>query len=380
MAATDFFRILLLLIIIESTAVAKTRVELLNNLFFQSGNGGKQVYDGTGNQSMTVYEPVLYIDSVVSPETTLNLKALIDTWSGASDKAFDTSTGASAQSASSSGKGHSGGSSWKSRNDIDLAATQKVGGLALKPSFGYSTSLPYESIHGGLGLEHGFAEDCFTLGLSYHHYQDKTKGFDFTNKVLTNWNPRLTDSVDLGASQILTTSDIIFFGVGYTKQHGLLSTNTNTVSLNGARVGEILPSDRSKKIVSGRFVHGISEDLAAHLDYRYYTDNWDIRAHSIEPSLVLSNEEETQLLRLFYRFHTQTATSYYADQFTTAQPQMTSDSDLAAFRAHEVGAQGSLRYDVKNLDFLEVGGGLVYYTRSNNLSFVVVQFSLAVGF
>ena len=353
------------------SAQAKTQVEVLTNVISQTGGSGKQVYDNSGNENMTLIEPEVFIESVISPETTVTGRAVMDSWTSASVKAFDTNTGVSTR-----------GTKSESRTAAYFSLTQKFEPITITPSLGYSSETAYDSLSAGLSLSKGFAENCFTVSVDYLHFEDSVQNWDLNTDKLTGKMPKRTDTVSVGASQILTPSDIVYVGVEESAQAGFLSTSRNTVNVNGTRVYEVVPSSRFRSAYYARGVHGFNDILAAHLDYRFYNDNWSISAHSIEPSLAASlGEEHEGLIRVFYRFHTQTATEYYQPQFSAPAPYMTSDSDLSAFSANEVGLQGSWRFDRTGaISFISVGGGFVYYVRSNDLAIAAAQVNLTAGF
>lgn len=127
-----------------------------------------------------------------------------------------------------------------------------------------------------------------------------------------------------------------------------------------------------------RLVHGLSEFLAVHGDYRFYTDDWGIKAHTFEPSLAISFMDDLGIFRILYRYHNQTATKYYQDQFTGAREFMTSDSDLDNFSVQEGGLQCTAEFEgTWFIDSFELGGTVLYYKRSNDLQAQIFQISLS---
>jgi hypothetical protein len=391
-----YLLVLIIAAYLKGTLHAEIKLDLLYNIFNQGGRGGKQVYDGSGNQDLSVNEPILSLEYQAGSDTTYNGSFLLDAFTGASDKIFDSNVTAvkpaapnppredaitSASQASGSGK-----SNWETRTAYDFSVSHKIKTWVFLPSFGYSESVDYKSVHGGFNVQKSFAEDNFTLSAGMFHYNDSVQVFDLNAASFVGWTPKITDSYNFSASQILGVSDIVLAGGSFTRQSGRLSSNRNTVDLAGTRAAEVLPDERNKITSTVRYIHGLNSFLALHLDYRYYSDDWELRAHTFEPSLAIAfGDNDEGLLRLIYRYYIQNAVNYYKDSFGTRERFMTSDSDLEAFFAHEVGAQVSYRWDlVKDQEnpfsSLELGGGVFYYERSNDLNAMIYQFGISTWF
>lgn len=394
------FFLLLLFLFIQSQAVAKTKMQLVNNVMMQSGSDGKQVADGSGNEDLTIFEPVFYVDSQLTPKTHIFGSLTADVWSSASEAIFDTTTGASGKAVAAGNSAHidkeseqedereddenedddSSGSHRKleKRLGLDLGVSQKVGTFTFTPRLGYSSEFDYRSINGGLSIAKSFAEDNFVLAAGYQLFWDKTHPFDAANAQFLDWQNKRTQSFDLSVSQILSPSDLILVGYNFTMQNGYLAGSRNTVELAGKRLNEVLPDSRLRHAATMRYVHGFNDFLALHLDYRYYFDNWGFRAHTAEPSLAIGFHEDDGLVKLFYRYYQQNASTYYKDNFSANKTYMTADSDLAAFHANEAGALVSYSWDLGAvLKSINASAGASYYMRSNHLN--VSLFQLGIG-
>ena len=394
-AIRKYLAVAALILYFKAAALAELKYNLLYNVFSQGGTGGKQVYDGSGDQDLTVYEPVLYMDYDVDYNTVLSGSFLLDTFTSASDSIFDAQTGASGGAAPGlrnnreNGDDAPGGAAaaplkreWESRQDYELSLSRRLGKWLVIPSLGYSQESDYKSSHGGLRFQKSFAEDNFVLEAGILHFNDQSEVFDLSTARFTGWSPKVTDTYLLSATQILGTRDIALAGVSFTNQSGNLSGDRNTVDVNGARAAEILPSGRNRNTCTLRLIHGLNDYLALHFDYRYYTDEWKINAHTFEPSLAIGfGPADAGLIRLLYRWYAQNSALYYKDSFGAKLAYMTSDSDLASFTARETGIQGSYRLDLNGgSGELELGGGIIFYSRSNDLSAVIYQVSIGGSF
>ena len=363
------FIVLLLVLVVKEIVLAKTKISLLNNFLFQSGNGGRQVNDDSGSEDLSLFQPMLFIESQINELTNLNIDGVFDTWTAASEKAFDTGTGASGRIVG------------ETRSGVDIGISHRKKTWIFSPSAGFSDEMDYKSIHGKMNINKSFAEDNFNIGVGYRYYEDSARLYDIIGKTWLDWLPRRTHSVDAAVSQILSRKDIVLIGCGITRQSGYLEGNRNTVKVAGTRILEVLPDKRNKFVSTLRHVHGLNDVLALHTDYRYYRDDWDIRAHTLEPSLAFALQEDAGLLQLIYRYSQQSKAKYYGDEFAVPEQYMTSDSDLASFHSDEAGIRYSYEWDTKSVfDNMEAGGSVFYYVRSNDLSAVIFQLSIGGSF
>ncbi len=410
---------LFVLALLETTACAESSLEILGNLLFQEGLGGKQVIDGGGDQHLELYEPMLFLDLQLSETTSFHLSGTYDSFTSASARIFDARSGASASAAHLVSDAATGASGtpvptatpvptgtpdpegtplptptpmpaaaaaaepiaprdvWEQRQAVEVGLAQKLGTWVIAPSGGYSFEADYESRHGGLNLQKSFAEDNFTVSLGAFYYQDAVLVYDLAAGAFTGWTPRLTRSVILSASQILGPADLVLVGGSFTRQTGYLASSRNTVVVPQGRTQEVLPDGRSKWTGTLRYVHGFSPGVALHLDYRYYADDWGVSADTFEPSLAFGSEDELDLVRIAYRFYVQQGTKYYAESFPAAQGYLTSDSDLAGLEAREVRLHFSHRWEtVSWLQDFSLNGTLAYYVRDNGLRAWIFQLGL----
>jgi hypothetical protein len=388
-AIRAFLLAALIALLVQRQASAGTSLDLVFNSLYQSGKDGKQVYDGSGDQSLTLFEPVLYIDARVDHDTAFFGSVVFDAFSSASAKAFDSGTGASRAGGGGGGEDEDEGGEddlfggWQTRVGGDAGYTTRTGAWAFTPTAGISHELSYNSVHGGLNVQRFFAEDNFVLSAGAFHFADEAKPWDIAAGRFAGFKPKTTNSANFSATQLLSEQDIILAGLSYTGQSGFLEGTRNTVSTGTVtqRASERLPGLREKWTVNARYVRSLAETVAFHLDYRYYTDSWDIRAHTWEPSLALSFAEEAGAWRFFYRRYSQTAARYYADSFPVMKPFMTSDSDLARFTANEGGVQLVYAPEAESgKTAWEYGGTALYYRRSDGLAAAVLQATLGAKF
>jgi len=207
----------------------------------------------------------------------------------------------------------------------------------------------------------------------------------FKDLALTNRN---SYSASFGFSQVVTTKlqFSIFFDV--LQQQGLLSTpyhriyfadktnffigqsqyitnyesTTNTGVFKLADDIERLPNTRFKLPVGARLNYYINEYFVLRTYYRYYSDDWDITAHTASIELPIKISEKFTVFPTF-RYYTQTASKYYApyEKHLSTEQFYTSDPDLATFDTKQLGfginytdifASAKIwHFGLKNIDF-----------------------------
>jgi hypothetical protein len=183
----------------------------------------------------------------------------------------------------------------------------------------------------------------------------------FTPYVNSNRN---SYSASIAFSQILTKKIQLSVFMDVLMQEGLLATPYQRVYFadkanyyigqsqyipvyeTAANVGvyqladdkERLPSSRFKVPIGARLNFYINEYVVARTYYRYYEDDWGIKAHtaSIELPIKISSKFTAYPL---YRYYTQTASDYFApyEQHLSNEKYYTSDYDLSKFDSNQYG-------------------------------------------
>lgn len=99
---------------------------------------------------------------------------------------------------------------------------------------------------------------------------------------------------------------------------------------------ERLPSTRFKIPVGARLNYYISETFVLRTYYRYYTDDWGLKAHTVNVDLPIRFNQKFSITPS-YRFYTQNAVKYYApyEAHLSTERFYTSDPDLAKFDANQ---------------------------------------------
>lgn len=196
-------------------------------------------------------------------------------------------------------------------------------------------------------------------------------------------SPRNSFSASLNYSQVINQRLQLLFVIEPAYQNGLLATKYQRVYFtDGSMKAETLPSQRFKIPVGIRANYFLGDKIIIRSLYRYYQDNWGLKAHTLELETPV---KLTPFLSVspFYRFYAQNAVPYFAQyaQHSPSATYYTSDYDLSKFTSNYLGA--NLRivpqkgvFGIQHLNSLEVRYG--HYIRSNGLN--SNQVTLHLGF
>lgn len=364
----------------EMMAKGRTKFKFLANIYHQNSNDGAQVADNSGREEVNVFEPMIFIEHQINENTAINSNFTFDAWSAASDTKLDGMTGASGDDAIAN----------QSRVSGSIGIRQEYGSTQWRSNFGFSSEYDYRSFNASIGAAKGFAQDNFTLGLDLRYFADAVKVFDdITPKAsatISDFKPRQILSATLTASQILTVTDIVQLSLDFVRATNNLESTASTVLVGNTREVENLPDTRARYASSVKWVHGLNEDTALHLNYRYYFDQWEADAHTAEASYLVALRDDLDLLQLTARYHSQSAVEYFAKSFSAGhQGYMTSDSDLDEFASYEgaiayarsLGDKKLFNFELENLVW---DNGLTYVNRDNGMRYAYWQSSIAFEF
>ena len=178
--------------------------------------------------------------------------------------------------------------------------------------------------------------DSWTMarGLGTLHY-----GVSFSRDVVSPVttrvdHPKRENGYSLGWTQVLGERDVLDVSASLMQLSGYLDDPYKVVPVGdvtaGVTVPDHRPDARSRRALFVKYAHAYPWNAALHASYRYYTDSWGIRAHTIdlayaqriEPGWIVTPEA---------RLYTQSRASFYGGSFPTPQEFMSSDYRLSAF-------------------------------------------------
>ncbi len=164
--------------------------------------------------------------------------------------------------------------------------------------------------------------------------------------VHTNDNfPKKSLSLSAGWTQVMGPRDLLDFSFGVIKLNGYLTEPYKVVPVVslGTTVHEIRPDTRMRNSAVVKYGHYFLSKTAVKISYRYYWDDWSLKAHTLEVGWDRRFGDRF-IVSPRLRFYQQGAASFFAYQFDTPQTYMSSDYRLSAFWSWLLGL--GFRWDI----------------------------------
>lgn len=193
--------------------------------------------------------------------------------------------------------------------------------------------------------------------------------------------PRNSFSASLALSHVINTRLQASLAIEPSYQHGLLATRyQRDYFTDGSLRAENLPGKRYKLPIALRLNYFLDDHYIIRTYYRYYMDNWGIRAHTAEVELPVKLTSFVSISP-FYRYNTQQGTRYFAPygQHNSNAAYFTSDYDLSTLNSSFFGAGFRITppkgvFGIQHLSMLELRYG--HYLRSTDLTSNIVTLNL----
>jgi hypothetical protein len=355
----------------QSRKLKLSEVNFVSGYYMQDGNNSA-VTGGVGTEQLTDFANTIELKMVRTDRKgrsqTGSFELGIDHYTSASSDKIDPSTVSSASHA-----------------DTRIYPTLSYGIDNAKTGWGYggalsySTEYDYKSFGLGLNVAKTSKDKNTEIGLKLQAYFDtwtviypselrKHPG----EKEDEGRSPRNSYSASLSIAQVVNKRFQLALIVDGVYQNGLLATKYQRVYFtdNSERV-ETLPDTRTKIPIGIRAHYFLGDRFIARAFYRYYTDDWGVKAHTLSLEVPIKISAFFSVSP-FYRYYVQTAADYFAPYKTHIPSELfyTSDYDLSGFSSHFVG--GGFRYvpekgvfGVKRWTMLEMRYG--HYTRNTGL-------------
>ncbi len=124
------------------------------------------------------------------------------------------------------------------------------------------------------------------------------------NQIVFNETKRSSE-VLLGVTQVFTMNDIVQFNMGYYKGQGYFS--------DPYKIYDERPRDRTQQKFQTRWNHYFNDlNATSRLAYRYYTDSWGIRSHTLDAEWVQQIGNGWSAAPAV-RYYSQTAAKFYVE-------------------------------------------------------------------
>lgn len=278
-----------------------------------------------------------------------------------------------------------------------------------------TTASPYKErrTEYGLGLEYAVRDANLTFGLSRSKEPDYVAdafSVDVSQETfggMTTVNLGFTRASDkvgqktigffdqakhwqyrLGVTQILTPRWLASANLEVIADSGYLGNPYRAARVFGAAVPENLPRTRSSRAINVRAVGDLGSRDAVRGSYRYFWDNWDIKAHTLEGGYS-RYVGESFLLDGFVRHYRQSAASFYSDDAQALNTFVTRNRQLGTYDGNTLGGKVTYswrkvpgQYEIKFIgglellryqysDYTDLRNGKAYSLSATNLQLYV---------
>ncbi|RYG26921.1 MAG: DUF3570 domain-containing protein, partial [Chitinophagaceae bacterium] len=315
---------------------------LVSSYYRQSGDNAV-VTGGIGSQKLTDISNIIDVRWVKydkkDRKNILNAELGIDHYSSASSDMVDLKANSSASSADT-----------RFYPSVSLTRENSVKGSSVGISLGYSHEFDYDSFNAGFSFSQktknrngefsarlqGFADKVrLILPIELRNSasgEDEEEGSGYSNR----------NSVDLSLnySQIINKRLQVSLHTDLVHQSGFLSLPFHRVYFNDGSVHqELLPDNRLKIPLGVRANYFLGDRFIVKTYYRYYTDSWGIRSHTMDLEVPVKLNAFLSVSP-FYRYYTQTAVDYFKayGEHTAQDKYYTSNYDLSKFNSSFFGA------------------------------------------
>ncbi len=221
------------------------------------------------------------------------------------------------------------------RKQASLAADMLNGKSTYSVSFTNSDETDYTANSASFDVSQDMFGDLTTVSFGF------SRGWD---EVRKRGDDTFSEPVDrrtyrFGISQIVTPTLMMGLSYELVSDEGFLNNPYRSVRYldPGSPAGfafqpEVYPHTRTSNAASIRARYFLPYRAALHGEYRYFTDTWDINAHTAEVSYT-HPWGERWIFELGLRYYTQSAAEFYSDLFPRADAQnfLARDKELSTF-------------------------------------------------
>ncbi len=218
------------------------------------------------------------------------------------------------------------------------------------PSIDLSHSVEKDYIAKGTGIS-----DAWTMfeGRGTLHY-GLSWSDDTVAPVTSNLQfPKKEHGYALGWTWVFGENDLLDLSASRMNLHGDLNEPYLIVPVGATTVAERRPDTRVRDAYFIKQAHYFEWDGALKTSYRYYKDDWGIKAHTLDFTYD-QHLDDGWLLTPRLRFYSQSAASFYGAQFAAPQPYLSADYRLSAMASVLVGC--SVAVDLADNLTLSFGG------------------------
>jgi hypothetical protein len=243
----------------------------------------------------------------------------------------------------------SGASIEDRRQALTLSDTRRFGNGSAGVDVNYSHERDYRSagigLSGSYDLDHQL--DTLSAGLSFTENEIKPTDGDsvrFPDRIVKAHSHEF--SAYAGITRVVNVNTQIETSLTYTQQTGYLSDPYKLAYVGGNLLPDQRPDGRREFAWLTRLRYFVpAADAALHLDYRYYADDWELRAHTVDIAWYQQLPHDWLVVPRV-RWYSQSKADFYAPYYL-AQPSnylVSSDYRLSPYGALSLGAEASKKF------------------------------------
>ena len=261
--------------------------------------------------------------------------------------AYETMSGASPLTSRLNDSGQtvvtmSGASIEEKRVDANIALTKYTKRSTLTGAIAISNENDYQSV--ALSLDGSIENNnkhltlLGSLSVSVDELSPTNPGLN-TNKLNALGESKHSFSGYFGFNRILNQYSTLQVGVGLTQISGYLS--------DPYRITDIRPDVRNQTTLNMQYrTFSSSMNSAVHFNYRYYQDDWDILAHTLEASIWkdISFSSFSLLLSPNVRYYWQHQAKFYDLDAASTNAYRSSDFRLSAYGSINIGVDLKINF------------------------------------
>lgn len=254
----------------------------------------------------------------------------------------------------------------ETRQQVDLGLDYAVRDTSIHLSASSGKEPDYEAQTFGMDVSQEVFGGMTTvnLGITEGHDSVGRKGEDGYFDHAKHWQYRL------GATQILTSRWLASANFEMLADAGFLGSPYRIARVFGAAVPEEVPRTRSGRAMKFRALGDVSDWFSGgswgagqrhsvRAEYRYYWDNWGVKAHTVEGGYSRYFGDKW-LADSWLRFNRQSAALFYSDNADDESRFITRNRQLGTFNSWSLGGRATYeytkvpgRYDIKLSGSLE---------------------------
>jgi len=246
------------------------------------------------------------------------------------------------------------------RKAFTLAYSRKIG--AHLPAVDVSLSTEHDYVSHELGIS-----DAWTLceGQGTLHYGLSISN-DTVNPVTNHLHlPKKSRSYAAGWTWILGENDLLDFSMTWTKLHGYLDEPYKIVPVGLGTLPDHRPDTRTRESYLAKYAHYFEWDGALKGSYRFYKDDWGLRANTLDFTYD-QHIDEGWILFPRLRYYAQNGADFYGAAFAQPQPYLSADYRLSPFSSFLFGLSAS--YEIADGVTLSIGGSTQKQTGKDRLT------------